>query len=53
MRQVKRKAGRPALPGRRVVIKLPEEQIKAAAALGAGNVAEGIRVALKRARRAA
>jgi len=42
----KRPRGRPALPGRRVVIKLEEEQIKRAEKLGGGNVAAGIRKAL-------
>ena len=43
-----RPRGRPALPGRRVVIKLKEEQIKRAEKLGGGNVAAGIRKALER-----
>ena len=43
----KPKIGRPALPGRRVVIKLPEELIEKAEKLG-GTVAAGIREALKR-----
>lgn len=42
----KRPIGRPPLPGRRVVIKLEEEQIKRAEKLGGGNVAAGIRKAL-------
>jgi hypothetical protein len=42
----KKPIGRPLLPGRRVVIKLEEEQIKRAANLGGGNVAAGIRKAL-------
>lgn len=45
----KRPVGRPALDGRRVVIKLEETQIKQAAKLGEGNVAAGIREALRRA----
>ena len=45
-KQPKRGRGRPAMPGRRVVIKLSDEQIKRAAKLGGGNVAEGIRKAL-------
>lgn len=44
--QHKRGRGRPGMPGRRVVIKLEEEQIKRASKLGGGNVAEGIRRAL-------
>ena len=40
------KLGRPALPGRRVVVKLEERHIDKAAALGKGNVAAGIRKAL-------
>lgn len=42
----KRPRGRPAMEGRRVVIKLAEEQIKRAEKLGEGNIAEGIRRAL-------
>lgn len=42
----KRPVGRPAIPGRRVVIKLNEAQIRRADKLGAGNVAAGIRKAL-------
>jgi len=45
-REPSRGRGRPAMPGRRVVIKLEEEQIKRAAKLGGGNVAAGIRKAL-------
>lgn len=41
-----RPIGRPPIPGRRVVIKLEEEQIKRAEKLGGGNVAAGIRKAL-------
>jgi hypothetical protein len=43
----KRPIGRPAIPGRRVVIKLPEELIRRAERLGDGFVAAGIRRALK------
>jgi hypothetical protein len=39
--------GRPPLPGRRVVVKLEERQIKAAEKLGGGNIAAGIRKALQ------
>lgn len=42
----KRSRGRPELPGRRVVVKLEEAQIKRAEKIGAGNVAAGIRKAL-------
>ena len=42
----KRPRGRPALPGRKVLIKLTEAQIKRAAKLGGDNVAAGIRKAL-------
>jgi hypothetical protein len=44
--KTKAKRGRPALLGRRVVIKLEERHIDKAAALGKGNVAAGIRKAL-------
>jgi hypothetical protein len=43
----KRPRGRPAMPGRRIVIKLREEQIRRAEKLGDGNVAQGIRKALE------
>ena len=43
----KRPRGRPRLAGRRVVVKLEEEQIKRAQELGKGKVAAGIRNALK------
>jgi hypothetical protein len=45
-KEQKQPRGRPALPGRRVVIKLTEEQIKRAEKRGGGNVAAGIRKAL-------
>lgn len=45
-KEQKQPRGRPALPGRRVVIKLTEEQIKRAEKKGGGNVAAGIRKAL-------
>lgn len=44
----KRPVGRPAIQGRRVVIKLEDEQIKRAEKLGGGNVAAGIRKALSK-----
>ena len=44
--ETKRPRGRPAMPGRKVLIKLADEQIKRAAKLGGGNVAAGIRKAL-------
>ena len=46
--QPKRQRGRPAIPGRRVVIKLEERLIKRAEELGGGKVARGIRKALER-----
>lgn len=46
--QEKKPVGRPALPGRRVVIKLEERHIKRAAELGDKNIAAGIRKALER-----
>jgi hypothetical protein len=45
--KAKRTVGRPLMPGRRVVVKLQERQIKAAEKLGCGNVAAGIRKALE------
>jgi hypothetical protein len=45
--KAKRSVGRPPLPGRRVIVKLEERQIKAAEKLGAGNIAAGIRKALQ------
>jgi hypothetical protein len=45
--KAKRSVGRPLMPGRRVVVKLEERQIKAAEKLGSGNVAAGIRKALE------
>lgn len=45
--KAKRSVGRPPLPGRRVVVKLEDKQIKAAEKLGAGNIAAGIRKALE------
>jgi hypothetical protein len=45
--KAKRTVGRPLMPGRRVVVKLEERQIKAAEKLGCGNVAAGIRKALE------
>lgn len=44
--QAKRPVGRPAMDGRRVVVKLDERHIKLAEAVGDGNVAAGIRRAL-------
>jgi len=46
--QPKRPRGRPALPGRRVVVKLEERHVKRARELGGDNIAEGIRKALTR-----
>ena len=40
------KAGRPAIAGRRILVKLTEAQIQRASELGAGNVTAGIRKAL-------
>lgn len=48
----KRPVGRPALPGRRVVIKLEDHHIKRAQELGGDNVAAGIRRALEQAKAA-
>jgi hypothetical protein len=45
--KAKRTVGRPLMPGRRVVVKLQERQIRAAEKLGCGNVAAGIRKALE------
>ena len=44
----KRARGRPELPGRKVLIKLPDELIAKAEKLGDGNVSEGTRRALER-----
>lgn len=46
----KRSRGRPAMDGRRVIIKLAEHQIKAAEKLGDGNIAAGIRLAIANAK---
>jgi hypothetical protein len=45
-KESKQPRGRPAIPGRRIVIKLTEEQIKRAEKKGDGNVSAGIRKAL-------
>lgn len=47
-----RPVGRPAMEGRRVVIKLEEAQIKRAEELGNGNISAGIRAALELKRKA-
>ena len=44
----KRGRGQPALPGRRVVVKLEERHIERARVLGGGKVTRGIRKALER-----
>lgn len=44
----KRPIGRPAMPGSRVVIKLPDDLKRKAEKLGGDNIAEGIREALRR-----
>jgi hypothetical protein len=44
----RQKPGRPPLPGRRIVIKLPDDAIAKAKQLGNDNIAEGVREALKR-----
>lgn len=44
----RQKPGRPPMPGRRIVIKLPDEAIEKAKQLGNDNIAEGVREALKR-----
>ena len=46
----KRSRGQPALPGRRIVVKLEERHIQRAAELGGGKVTRGIRKALERAK---
>ena len=44
-----RPRGRPPVPGRKILVKLPDELIEKARALG-GSVSAGIRKALERAR---
>lgn len=45
---LRRKRGQPALPGRRIVVKLEERHIERARTLGAGKITRGIRKALER-----
>ena len=46
--KAKRAPGRPAVPGRMVVVKLDERLIELAAKAGNGKITQGIRVALER-----